>query len=130
MVDNAFIENEIQAKFVAAKDQEWSGNYWSDYGGWDVDDDGAGETPYRSNTLVDALLWEYPHSKFLLASPAFQLLALAEREFPVITVPKAVDARPLMSPPMAEWEAVLARYPASPPEYYLEMEKLPHLPGE
>ena len=32
----------------------------------------AATSPYRSNTLVDALLWRYPHSKFLLASPAFQ----------------------------------------------------------
>lgn len=132
MKSNAFVENEIQAKYVAARDQAWDGNFWSDYGGWDLDDDGIGETPYRSNTLVDALLWAYPDSKFLLASPAFQLLALAEREFPVITVPKAVDAAPLMSPSgaMADWSATLARYPAEPQRYYLEMDKLPHLPGE
>ena len=126
---NAFIENEIQVKFVAAKDQTWIGNYWSDYGGWDLDDDGRGEVPYRSNTLVDALLWEYPSSKFLLASPAFQILALAEREFPVITVPKVVDPSPQMSPSMAEWADLLARYPANPALYYLDMEKLPHVPG-
>jgi nitrous oxidase accessory protein len=130
MEANAFIDNEIQVKFVAAKDQTWTGNYWSDYGGWDVDDDGKGDTPYRSNTLVDALLWRYPQAKFLLASPAFQLLALAEREFPVITVPKAVDPSPLMAPPMEGWSALLERYAAQPPEYYLKMEKLPHLPGE
>ncbi len=130
MEQNAFIDNEIQAKYVAAKDQQWNGNFWSDYGGWDMDEDGTGETPYRSNTLVDALLWQYPHSKFLLASPAFQLLALAEREFPVITYPKAVDSSPLMSPSMAEWESLLERYPGNPQQYYLEMQKLPHLPGE
>lgn len=130
MEKNAFIDNEIQAKFVAAKDQEWNGNFWSDYNGWDVNEDGKGDAPYRSNTLVDSLLWEYPHAKFLLASPAFQLLALAEREFPVITVPKAVDASPLMTPPMAEWKSLLTRYPGKPPQYYLEMQKLPHLPGE
>jgi nitrous oxidase accessory protein len=126
---NAFIENEIQVKFVAAKDQTWHGNYWSDYGGWDVDGDGHGEVPYRSNTLVDALLWDYPLSKLLIASPAFQVLALAEREFPVITVPKAVDPSPLMTPPMGDWAALLERYPAEPVQYYMEMEKLPHVPG-
>ena len=96
----------------------------------DLDEDGLGDTPYRSNTLVDALLWEYPLSKLLLASPAFQLLALAEREFPVITVPKAVDSAPLMTPAMAAWESLLTRYPGKPQEYYLKMQKLPHLPGE
>jgi len=130
MTGNAFIGNELQAKFIAAKDQNWQGNYWSDYGGWDVDDDGCGETPYHSNTLVDAVLWKYPQAKFLLASPAFQLLALAEREFPVITVPKAVDEAPLMTPPMADWEQTLVRYPGQPQRYYLEIDKLPHLPGE
>lgn len=130
MEGNAFIENEIQAKFVAAKDQSWKGNFWSDYNSWDMDDDGKGDTPYRSNTLVDTLLWTYPNSKFLLASPAFQLLALAEREFPVITVPKAVDPTPLMVPSVDSWRSLLERHPASPQQYYLEMEKLPHLPGE
>ena len=129
MEANAFIENEIQVKFVAAKDQTWHGNFWSDYGGWDVDGDGHGEAPYRSNTLVDSLLWDYPLSKLLIASPAFQVLALAEREFPVITVPKAVDPSPLMTPSMGDWVALLERYPAEPVQYYMEMEKLPHVPG-
>ena len=129
MEANAFIENEIQVKFVAAKDQTWVGNYWSDYGGWDLDDNGSGEVPYRSNTLVDALLYAHPSAKFLLTSPAFQVLALAEREFPIITVPKIVDPSPQMSPSMAEWATLLAQYPAAPAEYYLEMEKLPHIPG-
>ena len=127
---NAFIENEIQLKFVAARDQTWGGNYWSDYGGWDADDDGHGETAYHSNTLVDALLWDYPLSKLLLTSPAFQLLAMAEREFPVITVPKVIDPTPQMSPSMTDWAAALDRYPADPELYYMEMEKLPHLPGD
>ena len=130
MEDNAFIENEIQVKFVAARDQTWGGNYWSDYGGWDADGDGRGEVPYRSNTLVDALLAKHPLSKLLLSSPAFQILALAEREFPVIVVPKVVDPFPHMAPSMTQWAALLERYPADPQQYYLEMEKLPHLPGE
>ena len=79
---------------------------------------------------MDALLWKYPHSKLLLASPAFQLLAVAEREFPVITVPKAVDPSPLMSPSQPDWAERLERYPARPAQYYMEMDKLPHIPGE
>lgn len=126
---NAFVDNEIQLKFVAARDQTWTGNFWSDYSGWDTDDDGRGEVPYRSNTLIDSLLWDYPLSKLLTTSPAFQVLALAEREFPVITFPKVIDPAPQMVPSMGEWAALLERYPAKPVQYYLEMEKLPHLPG-
>lgn len=130
MEDNAFIQNEIQVKFVAARDQTWGGNFWSDYGGWDIDDDGRGETPYRSTTLIDALLWKYPLSKLLLTSPVFQLLAFAERQFPVIGAPAVLDASPQMSPSMHDWAALLERYPAHPPQYYQAIEKLPHLPGE
>ena len=127
---NALVQNQIQVKFVAARDQVWPGNFWSDYGGWDVDGDGRGEVPYRSNTLVDALLWKYPVAKLLLASPALQLLALAEREFPVVSVPKAVDPAPLMEPARADWADVLKTYPARPSLYFGAQEKLPHVPGE
>ncbi len=130
LLDNGFVGNEIQVKFVASHDQSWDGNYWSDYVGWDSDGDGHGEAPYRSNTLVDALLWKYPIAKVLLASPALQVLALAEREFPVITVPKGVDRNPRMAPAMPDWATQLARYPGPPPHYYGAVEKLPHIPGE
>jgi NosR/NirI family nitrous oxide reductase transcriptional regulator len=126
---NAFYENEIQAKFVASHDQVWDGNFWSDYFGWDADGDLVGDTPYRSNTLVDALLWRYPMARLLLASPAFQLLALAEREFPVITYPKAVDRKPHLYLADPSWVGLLDRYPPKPKQYYGEMSKLPHIPG-
>jgi NosR/NirI family nitrous oxide reductase transcriptional regulator len=126
---NAFYENEIQAKFVASRDQVWDGNFWSDYFGWDADGDLVGDRPYRSNTLVDALLWRYPMARLLLASPAFQLLALAEREFPVITYPKAVDRKPHLHLADPSWVGLLNRYPPKPKQYYGEMSKLPHIPG-
>jgi hypothetical protein len=34
-----------------------------------------------------------------------------------------------MTPPMGDWAALLERYPAEPVQYYMEMEKLPHVPG-
>ncbi len=130
IVDNSFVGNEIQVKFVAAHDQTWDGNFWSDYVGWDSDGDGRGDAPYRSNTLVDALLWKYPIAKVLLASPALQVLALAEREFPVITVPKGVDHMPHMVPTTPDWASRLAQYPRKPQQYYGSVDKLPHVPAD
>jgi len=128
--DNNLIGNEIQVKFVAARDQEWPGNFWSDYVGWDLDGNGRGDVPYKSNTLVDSLLWKYPMAKMLLASPALQMLAMAEREFPVITVPKGVDPSPRMQPTMPGWQELLDKYPAKAHNYYGKLAKLPHIPGE
>lgn len=128
--DNTLIGNEIQVKFVAARDQQWVGNFWSDYVGWDIDGNGHGDVPYLSNTLVDSLLWKYPMAKMLLASPALQMLAMAEREFPVITVPKGVDPNPLMEPAMKGWQGLLDKYPAKAHNYYGKLAKLPHIPGE
>jgi nitrous oxide reductase family maturation protein NosD len=126
---NTFMDNEIQVKFVAAYDQEWPDNFWSDYVGWDVDGDGRGDVPYRSNTLADELLVRYPLARLMLASPALQVLAIAEREFPVITVPKGVDRSPRMKPPRGDWLALLERYPTKGHAYYGSLDKLPHVPG-
>lgn len=130
LTNNTFVGNEIQVKFVAAYDQEWQGNFWSDYVGWDMDGDARGDVAYRSNTLVDSLLWKFPMAKLLLASPALQMLAMAERSFPVITVPKGVDSSPRMTPSFNDWKPILERYPSKPRNYYGRLAKLPHVPGE
>ena len=130
VADNAFVDNQIQVKFVAARDQSWDGNYWSDYAGWDLDGNGRGDAPYLSNTLVDTLLWKYPAARFLLTSPAFQLLAAAEREFPVIAVPKGMDHAPRIGLDHPEWQSALDRYPVASHAYYGDLSKLPHIPGE
>ena len=127
--ENTVVQNRIQVKFVAAFDQEWNANFWSDYTGWDLDDDGRGDSPYESNTLIDALLWNYPAARMLLASPSFHSLALAEKAFPVIRVPKAVDNSPMMVPSVPDWSALMDRYPPEPQNYYGTLNKLPHIPG-
>ncbi len=129
ITNNSLVQNKIQVKFVAAKDQTWAGNFWTDYTGWDGNGDGHGDTAYRSHTLVDALLWEFPAAKLLLASPAFQVLAGAERTFPVLSAPKVIDPTPLMHPTIKNWREVLAQYPPLPQNYYGTLQKLPHIPG-
>jgi NosR/NirI family nitrous oxide reductase transcriptional regulator len=129
ITNNTLIHNKIQVKFVAAHDQFWDNNFWSDFIGWDADNDGKGDTAYRSHTLVDALLWNYPTARLLLASPSFQFLALAERTFPVISVPKVIDNTPMMEPPVSDWTSIVERFPPAPQEYYGEIKKLPHIPG-
>ena len=101
--DNAFINNKQQVKYVAIRHQEWShegrGNYWSDYLGWDRDDDGLGDIPYEPNDNVDRLLWTYPQVRLLMHSPGIELLRLVQRAFPIVKYPGVQDSHPLMRPP-------------------------------
>lgn len=110
---NSLINNRSQLKYVAAEDQEWSdnrrGNYWSDYIGWDTDNDGVGDIPHVGNTLTERLTYTYPVAKLLLNSPAVQVLRTIESEFPVVRPPGVVDNYPLMRPVQSDWSEWLGR---------------------
>ncbi len=103
---NAFVRNKEQVKYVSNRKQDWSdagrGNYWSDYLGWDMNDDGIGDTHYEPNDGVDKLLWKYPAVRVLLNSPAVETLRWVQRQFPVLKSPGISDSAPLMNSPFAE----------------------------
>jgi len=103
---NDFIANQEQIKFVASRDTEWGkakGNYWSNYGGWDQNNDGAGDLAYEANDVVDRLNWQYPLIKLLLTSPAVQTLRFVARQFPLLRAPSIVDKHPRMRPWTPDW---------------------------
>ena len=86
---------------MGARYERWgadSGNYWSNYLGWDRDGNGVGDVPYEANDMVDRLTWRHPTIKLLLASPAVQALRLVVQQFPVLRVPTVVDPTPRMPP--------------------------------
>ncbi|MCW3149766.1 nitrous oxide reductase family maturation protein NosD [Stutzerimonas stutzeri] len=100
---NAFVGNQQQVKYVATRTQEWSqegrGNYWSDYLGWDRNDDGLGDVAYEPNDNVDRLLWMYPQVRLLMNSPSIEVLRWVQRAFPVVKSPGVQDSHPLMKIP-------------------------------
>ena len=116
IVGNAFVSNEQQVKYVAVRTQEWSadgrGNYWSDYLGWDRNDDGLGDVPYEPNDNVDRLLWMYPQVRLLMNSPGIELLRWVQRAFPVLKSPGVQDSFPLMRLPT---ESLLKKEPEQEP---------------
>ncbi len=104
---NTFWENVEQVAVQGggrAGANDWTGNYWSDYAGYDAGGDagrpdGVGDTPYRSERLFDSLIDREPLLRALLYSPAAQTLELAAAAFPIVRPqPKLVDAAPLMAP--------------------------------
>ncbi|MDJ0752073.1 MAG: nitrous oxide reductase family maturation protein NosD [Ardenticatenaceae bacterium] len=105
-VSNNFIENEEQVAIEGGgtmSDNTWSvagvGNYWSDYAGFDANNDGFGDLPYRSERLFEQLVDNQPAMRIFLYSPAAAAVDFAARAFPLIRPqPKLVDEGPLMSP--------------------------------
>ncbi|MGD8330517.1 MAG: nitrous oxide reductase family maturation protein NosD [Acidobacteriota bacterium] len=75
---NRFDANVVQVYDDHAGDNRWfderRGNYWSDYGGFDWDGDGVGDTPYRIQTAASALLARRPAARWLWRSPILGLL--------------------------------------------------------
>ncbi|CBL47339.1 Putative copper binding periplasmic protein [gamma proteobacterium HdN1] len=110
---NDFISNRDQVRYVASKDIAWgekTGNYWSNYSGWDRDGNGRGDIPYEANDMVDRLTWQFPLMKLLMASPAVQTLRFVSQQFPMLRAPSIVDAAPRMQPTHQEWRGWMGRY--------------------
>lgn len=99
---NSFINNPTQVKYVSNAKQEWSkdgqGNYWSNYLGWDMDNDGIGDAIFEPNDGIDKLVWQYPEMKMIMDSPAILILRWVQKQFPVLKPPGVKDSYPLMKP--------------------------------
>ena len=110
---NAFVGNRNQVKYVSNRKQEWSvegkGNYWSDYLGWDMDNDGLGDTQYTPNDGIDKLLWKFPNARVLFNSPGIILMRWVEEQFPVLKKPGITDSFPLIADPSLQSGSGLAR---------------------
>ncbi|WP_143562327.1 nitrous oxide reductase family maturation protein NosD [Shewanella sp. UCD-KL12] len=101
---NSFINNPLQVKYVSNAEQEWSldgtGNFWSNYLGWDLNNDGRGDDAFEPNDGIDKLVWQYPEAKVLLDSPAVLILRWIQTQFPVLKPAGVKDSFPLMESPV------------------------------
>lgn len=102
---NSFINNPVQVKYVSREPQEWShnkkGNYWSNYLGWDIDNNGIGDTIFEPNDGIDKLAWQYPEMKIIMNSPAIIILRWIQQQFPIIKPSGIKDSYPLIAPPQS-----------------------------
>ncbi|MBS1788422.1 MAG: nitrous oxide reductase family maturation protein NosD [Acidobacteria bacterium] len=98
---NNFVENLSPLQLVGRRaGMRWSemkrGNYWSDYGGYDLDGDGVGDVRHKVQNVFEYLEGNYPRLRLYLSSPAAQALAAAEKTFPIVKGSSEADAAPLM----------------------------------
>lgn len=102
---NSFVDNAEQIEIRGGgtlSGNDWfkseKGNYWSDYVGYDENNDGIGEIPYKSESLFENLIDKYPNLRVFVFSPVAQAIELASDAFPVMKPePKVVDEYPLMN---------------------------------
>lgn len=85
VIGNRFEHNLWQAQ-VGGDDREpsndWQGNYWDDYEGFDRNADGVGDTPYEIWAYSDRIWMDTPMAKFFRTSPVLELLDFLERLAP------------------------------------------------
>lgn len=83
--DNQFSANYVQVSVNAkasARRNDWDGNYWDDYHGFDRDRDGLGDTGYEMRVYADQLWMDVPTAAYYRASPLLSLIDFLERLAP------------------------------------------------
>lgn len=79
-------------------DQE-TGNYWSDYAGYDAGQDGIGDVAYVADRLFENIVDRYAELRLFIFSPASLAIDFAAKAVPLVKPePKLVDEFPLMDP--------------------------------
>ena len=67
---------------MSARNNDWLGNEWDDYEGFDRNGDGIGDTPHDVYAFADRIWQETPHASFFRNAPAFELIDFLERLAP------------------------------------------------
>lgn len=94
---NNFIGNTFDvATNSSVAHSRFEGNYWSSYGGYDVNHDGVGDVPYAPVRLSAMMVEKNPPALMLLHSLFVSLLDMAERVLPSLTPDAMMDDKPAM----------------------------------
>jgi nitrous oxidase accessory protein len=93
-----------------AKRNDWQGNFWDDYEGFDLDKNDVGDGPYEYYNYADRIWMDVPPAQFFKGSPVLEVLDFLERLAP-FTAPEVVlkDTAPMMTAAAAEQKMAALR---------------------
>jgi len=94
---NDFVQNTFDVTTNA--NHSWNifrENYWSQYEGYDLNQDGIGDKPYRPVSLSSVIMEKVESSYILMNSFFFSLIDQVERALPTLTPEPLKDEFPLM----------------------------------
>ncbi|UJH68476.1 nitrous oxide reductase family maturation protein NosD [Allomuricauda sp. SCSIO 65647] len=95
--NNNFLYNSFDISYNSkVNDNVFSQNYWSGYTGYDLNNDGVGDVPYRPVKLFSYIVNRTPETIVLLRSLFMDVIDFSEKVSPVFTPDNLVDAEPLM----------------------------------
>lgn len=100
---NYFVNNlsplQVVGKATATRwEENGRGNYWSDYDGYDLDEDGIGDVAYKIQNIFEYMEGNHPRLRIYFSSTAAQALAAADKAFPVFEGSHEKDLYPLVNP--------------------------------
>ena len=96
---NNFLNNTFDVTTNSIRNyNEYTGNYWNEYTGYDLDKDGIGDVPHHPVKLFSYVVTRTESSIILLRSLFIDILNFAEKVTPVFTPATLVDEKPLMKP--------------------------------
>jgi nitrous oxidase accessory protein len=100
---NNFVDNLSPLQVIGKRTStQWSisgtGNFWSDYDGYDLNADGVGDVPHKVQNIFEYMEGNFPRLRLYLSSPAANALAITERTFPIVEGSEEIDRFPLMKP--------------------------------
>lgn len=100
--DNDLADNTTQVRVDGGGNAigvDWSGNYFDDYAGYDLDDDDVGDVPYELRSLSNQLISSTPNLAFLRDTAALALVDAATHLDPLYQpAPVLIDRSPRLSP--------------------------------
>jgi nitrous oxidase accessory protein len=76
--DKNLIDIQVSSATTALAN-DWTGNYWDNYSGFDRNKDGIGDTPYKLYSYSDRIWRDRPMTQFFRGSNLFEMVDFAER---------------------------------------------------